>query len=140
MDPQITIAIVAVIVSSMSTLVQKLLVNQDRVEEIKEEMNKLKKESKEKPEDKEIQKEMFSLSKEMMKNNFKPMLITMLPILLVFLWLRRTFGEIGTVAHLPVLNIGLSWIWWYILISITVSLILEAIYKTHRKRKKKDKK
>jgi len=138
MDPQTTIAIIAVLVSSLSTTIQKLLTNQDEVDKIKERMNELKKQSKENPEDKGTQKEMMSLSKKMMKHNFKPMLITMVPIFLVIIWLRGRYGEAGVVAHLPVLNIGLTWIWWYILISISVSLIMEGIYKAYRKKKKKN--
>ncbi len=138
MEPQITIAIVAVIVSSMSTIIQKLVRDQEKVDEIKERMDELKKQSKENPEDKGTQKEMLSLSKKMMKQNFKPMLYTMIPIFAVIIWLRGRYEGAGVVAELPILNIGLTWLWWYILISIIVSLTLEGIYKTYRKKNKEE--
>lgn len=139
MEPATTIAIIAVCIASTSTAVQKYMVDQDRVEEIKERINELQEKQKEGDEkDSKHTKEMMSLTKEMMIHNFKPLLYTFIPIILVIFWLRGTYEGTGVVATLPVVNFQLTWLWWYILISVIVSMSLEGVYKLYRKKKKKE--
>ncbi len=140
MDPATTIALIAACVGAATTGLNKLLVDQDRVEEIRKRLKEIQKEMKEEKgkEQPKKQKEMMQLSKEMMLNNFKPMIFTLIPILILIFFLKGMYGEAGVVVTLPILNIGLTWLWWYILISIIVSMTLEGIYKAWRKRNKED--
>ena len=68
----------------------------------------------------EINKQMMEHLPEQMKQSFKPMLITLIPLLIFFVWLRATFAE--TV-------IATTWIWWYIGSSIIFSMVLRKIFK-----------
>jgi len=75
------------------TLIYKYTTDQDRVKYLRTESKKLQKElrSKELQENKELlgekQKQLSTYSMEMMKSNFKPMMFTMIPVLLVLGWL-----------------------------------------------------
>jgi len=53
---------------------------------------------------------------EMMKHSFKPMLYTLIPILILFSWVRGTFS--------PILS---SWFWWYFGAAIISSMILRKV-------------
>ena len=52
---------------------------------------------------------------ELLKHSFKPMLITFIPIIIFFNWVRGVFAT--TV-------IASSWLWYYIITSIVSSIIL----------------
>ena len=58
------------------------------------------------------------LSMEMMKHSFKPMIITLIPLLLLFWWVGQTFSTV-----LP------KWIWYYIIAGIASSLIFRKLLK-----------
>jgi uncharacterized membrane protein (DUF106 family) len=63
----------------------------------------------------EINKQMLEDMPEQMKMNFKPMIVTMIPILIVFSWMRSTYA---------LTSISGSWLWWYIGSSIIFSIFL----------------
>ena len=50
-----------------------------------------------------------------MRHSFKPLLITMIPLLILLWWVRTLFAETA---------IATSWIWWYILAGIISSIII----------------
>lgn len=68
----------------------------------------------------EVNKQMFSCSMELMKHSFKPMFITMIPLLFLFWWLRRVM-EGTTIASV--------WIWYYIIAAIVASIIFRRALK-----------
>lgn len=94
--PLATIAIVSVFVSIISVLFQKHFTNQDRLKFLKKETKKNQEELKKYRNDPEktmkLQKEMMPLQMEMMKESFKPALWTMIPFLLLFIWLSGHFA------------------------------------------------
>ena len=119
--PAIAILIMAFIVSFIITLATKLLVDQERMEEIKTKIQefqiKVKKASKDPELMKEIEKEqqqMMEIQMEMMKMSFKPMIYTWIPIIAIFAYLRHVYDYEGilhslnpawngVVVHLPVI-------------------------------------
>jgi len=71
----------------------------------------------------EIQKKSMSTNMKLMKQNFKPMLITMAPFLIIFWWLRSVFEGVTVIPfdfHFPLsgLETGLGWIGFYIILSM----------------------
>ena len=52
----------------------------------------------------------------MFKSSMKPMFVTIIPFLLLFVWLRSVYD--------PVLS---SWIWYYIGFSVVASIILRKV-------------
>ena len=63
----------------------------------------------------ELNKKMMADMPEQLKHSFKPMIVTIVPLLIFFAWLKSTYAT--TI-------IASSWIWWYIGASIIFSLIL----------------
>jgi uncharacterized membrane protein (DUF106 family) len=106
-NPKISVVFFAVAVTFISSLITKKFTDQNRMKELK----KLQKSCQIKLKDKqgnptamaEVQKEMMQCSMEMMKHSFKPMFITMIPLLIFFGWMRGIYVEIFS-----------SWLWWYI--------------------------
>jgi uncharacterized membrane protein (DUF106 family) len=151
----IGVFIIATIVAFVITLANKLLVDQDRLQFLQKEMKEYQQEmmKAQKSGDSnalaKVQKrqaEFMNLQKEMMTNSFKPMIVTFLPIILIFYWMAQnpllspsimyvnlpTFPYYALFVWLfhnfyhqspgvPVMAI--EWLGWYILCSFAMSLI-----------------
>lgn len=98
-NPVLTIFVVATIISFITTLANKLLVNQEEMNEIQTKMKKFQAEMREAQQSGDSKKmaklqaqqgDMFSQQSKMMQNSFKPMIVTMIPILLVFWWMQQS--------------------------------------------------
>jgi uncharacterized membrane protein (DUF106 family) len=96
-NPILTIFIISFIVSLITTIANKYLVDQKELAKNQKEMKEFQKKFKEVQQsgnEKEIKKmkdkqvEMMQKNSKMMTQQFKPMIATMVPILLVFYWMR----------------------------------------------------
>ena len=106
-NPALTVLIIAFIVSLITTIANKYLVDQDEMNEIQARSKKLTSELREaqkKGDGKKIaelqarQTEMMQDQSKMMSNQFKPMIVTFVPIILIFFWMRTS-----TISNLVVL-------------------------------------
>ncbi len=150
LKPIYAIFVIACIVSFISTLAYKLLVNQERLEYLKKEIQDFQQEmmkARKKGDPKDLEKlqkkqmEFMSLQKEMMTMSFKPMIVTFIPIIIIFAWLAHYYQN-AVVAKLPnfihtILLVDLwhwfyggglpentiGWLGWYILCSFAMSII-----------------
>jgi len=90
-SPFWSVVILAFLITLATTIVYKYFTNQSEMKRLKEAQDEFKKKSKDlrdKPEEMlKMQKEMMSKNMEYMKHSFKAMLITMLPVLLIFTWM-----------------------------------------------------
>jgi uncharacterized membrane protein (DUF106 family) len=90
------ILIVSLLATLLTTIIYKYTTDQKRLKEIKKEMKELKiKLSKNKKDQKKvmsIQKEMLDHNMVMMKQSFKSMLYTFIPLILVFTWMAATMA------------------------------------------------
>jgi uncharacterized membrane protein (DUF106 family) len=66
----------------------------------------------------ELQSEMLQISMIMMKSSFKPVLITFIPFILLFNWIKNIYTPL-----LP------RWIWYYLISSIVFSIIYRKVFK-----------
>jgi uncharacterized membrane protein (DUF106 family) len=108
-NPILTIFIIATIVSLITTIANKFLVDQEEMQSIQKEMKDFQKELREAQtsgDSKKVaklqarQSEFMEKQSKMMTNSFKPAIVTMVPILLVFWWMRASvISEV--VVHLP---------------------------------------
>jgi uncharacterized membrane protein (DUF106 family) len=118
-NPVISIVAISFTITLAMTLVTKYFTDQKLMKELKVKQKELQKKLKEKKGDlelqKKIQKEMMGYSMELMKHSFKPMIITFIPIILIFWWIRGIYLET---------TIGNVWIWWYIGSALVSSIIL----------------
>jgi len=121
--PRLSIIVLAFIVSLFITIVNYYMIDKNKMKEIKERQKELRKEMKEfrdNPEKMmEINQKMLADLPEQMKMSFKPMIITMIPLLILFAWLRSTFVETAIAG---------SWLWWYIGSSLIFSITIRKLF------------
>lgn len=121
-NPKTSIAIFSIIVTLLSTLTQKWLTDQKHLKKLKERQKEIQKEirsTKEPTVMQELNAEMAKISMTMMKSSFKPLLVTFIPFLILFKWLRG--------IYIPLL--GNSWIWYYLGYSVLASILIRKALK-----------
>jgi uncharacterized membrane protein (DUF106 family) len=95
-SPFLAILIISLVISVLITFVYKLVTNQEKMKEMKDKQKDYQKKMKElrsNPEEMmKVQKEAMKINMEYMKQSFKPTLITMLPIILIFGWMAAHFS------------------------------------------------
>lgn len=121
--PKTSIILISLAVTIVITLVRYLTTDRAKMKEIRERQKQLRAEAKQfrdHPEKMmEINKKMLEDFPAQMKESIKPMLITIIPILLLFGWMRTVYAATA---------ISSSWIWWYIGASIIFSIILSKVF------------
>ena len=121
-SPTFSIILIGFAVTFFMTLVTKKFTDQNRMKELKKIQKtcqiKLKEKKGDIEEQKKIQKEIMGCSMELMKHSFKPMFITIVPLLFLIWWLKGTYEETAIAG---------TWIWWYIGAAIGSSIILRKI-------------
>lgn len=123
--PKSSIVVISLVVSLISTIITKYTTDQSMLRSIKERQKDIQKEIKEKkysPTDKkylELQNEILGLTGKMFKSSFKPLIITMIPFLLLFYFLRN--------IYVPLM--GNAWLWYYIIPSILVGSFYKKVFK-----------
>lgn len=117
-NPRIAIIILSFFVTIFITVVTYYMTDRVRMKELREKQKALRKEIKQYKDNPakmmELNKQMMEDMPEQLKQSFKPMIVTIIPLLILFAWLRSTFDT--TV-------ISSSWIWWYIGSSMVFSII-----------------
>jgi len=102
------IAVVSSGLALMSLMVRKLVLDQNKVKEQREELQQLQKDIKEAQKAKdnktvgELYSRMMELNSDVMKQSFKPMIFTLIPFLLIFGWMRGTYDQ--TVTDVVLVN------------------------------------
>jgi len=143
--PLIEIALIALGVTGLSQAVYLLMVDQDYVEETREKIRDITKKLRElDPSSKEYKKllnEQLKLNMDMTKHTFKPNLVTIVPYLVMFTFLKKRYEGVPMI-NLPFNLFGKSYIGWigtFILISLIATTVIQAVVKYYRKKKKGDK-
>lgn len=157
--PILAIVIIAVVVSLLTTVAQKLLVDQDRLIYLQKEMKSFQQEmmeARKSNDPKALEKvqakqmEFMSLQKEMMTNSFKPMIVTFLPIIIIFWWISQDALLNHMVVYLPTVAyyvflvplfhmfyqpspwvpagiMAIEWLGWYILCTFGFSFLFRKL-------------
>lgn len=129
------IALIALGIALTSSMVNKIVLDKEKMKEMKEKMSHHQKEMKkaakssDSKRSQELQGEYMKMLMEHMKHSFRPAIITIIPFIVIFRWLRVTYGEIGNVATL--FGISLSWFGWYLICVMIISMILNRILKAY---------
>lgn len=128
------IIIIAFILTLIVNLAMKFFTDQKVMKSLKEEGEFFKEEMKKFKNDPqkliEIQKKSLESSMKYFKHSMPATLVTLLPLLLIFGWLRQVFPPEKVLLNLP-LGIELGWLGSYILFSIIFSIALRKILKIH---------
>ena len=156
-NPALTILVIAFIVSLLSNIANRYLVNQERVSEIQNKVksynDKLREAQQNKNDEKLLelqdkQPDILKLQSEMMMNTFKPLIVTYLPIILMFSWMQSSAVN-STVVILPqfvywltltplwqyigsifygghaTIAFGIGWLLWYMICSFGFNQVLK---------------
>ena len=122
-NPVLSIIIIGVIVTFISTLLTKWLTNQEHLKSLKKRQKEIQQEIKKSKDDfkliQELQSEMLKITGTMMKSSFRPILITFVPFVILFIWMRGIYE--------PILG-RWTWIFWYLGASIVSSMILRKVF------------
>lgn len=128
-NPALTVLVIAFIVSLITTIANKYLVDQDEMNEIQARNKAFQKELREaqkKGDGKKVaelqakQAEMMQDQTKMMSNSFKPMIVTFIPIILIFFWMRTSAISnlviyIAAICLLAYINSILALPWWFLI-------------------------
>jgi len=100
LSPFLAILIIALVISIIISVVYKFMTDQKKMKALKEEQKEFQKKMKEMKDQPEkvmsMQKDAMKKNMEYMKQSFKPTLVTMLPIILIFAWMS------GNLAYEPI--------------------------------------
>ncbi len=124
--PHISILIFAVIVSLFTSLVNYFILDKDKMREIKAKQKEVQRQMKEHQKAGNTEK-MMELNKQMMehtmetfRHSLKPMLVTFIPIIIFFGFIRSSFAAT---------EIAKTWFWYYLGGALVSSLIFRKILK-----------
>ena len=155
-NPALTVLIISFIVSLITTIANKYLVDQDELNEQQAKMKEMRKklsDAQKRGDGKEVAKlqaeqmEAMGDQTAMMTNQFKPMFVTMVPILLIFFWMRSSavhdlviilpktvywviltplWHAIGSIVYggQATIPYGIGWLLWYFICTFGMSQIL----------------
>lgn len=133
--PLISIIIFSLVVSIIINLLFYLVTDLKKLREMKEKQKALQKRLKEVKDPKEqlaMQQEMLASSGEMMKNSMKTMLVSFVPAILMFAFLKTLYmdwAKIGNIVSwekdLWLIHDGAGWFLCYIIFSFIFSLIIQ---------------
>ena len=122
-NPRVSIIFWGIFVTMVSTLITKWLTDQDALKTLKERQKELNAEMKKHKDNpkliEEMQMEVLKITGTMMKSQFKPLLVTFVPFILLFTWLRSVYTPI----------MGFSWFWWYLGSAITSGMLFRKLFK-----------
>ena len=137
----LSIIVFSFLITLSFTLVSKKFTNQSRLKELKDKSALLRKKAEEyksNPEKlMEVNKEMMEMSGEQLKITMKTSLITIIPFILIFSFLKNLFQDAGINniiywgTDLPLIHDGAGWLLLYIVSSIIFSIILRKIMKVY---------
>lgn len=131
-NPLLAIILISATMSLFSTLLMKHFTDQEHLKTLKKRQKELNKEIREATKKKEthqledLNKELVEISLTMMKSSFsvKMMLITFIPVILLFSWLRGIYNP-ATPDAVPLLS---GWLWWYIGCAVVSSMIYRKLF------------
>lgn len=123
--PRISIILIGILITLCITLVnyfftdkEKMRAIRARQKELQEQANKHRKEGNHEKAS-ELTMEMLGQTREMFKHSLKPMLITLVPILLLFSYVRGIFSAT---------SIAGSWFWYYFISAIVSSMVFRKLF------------
>ncbi len=122
----------AFLLTAFITLAYKLMTDQRLMKSLKDEIKDLQKDMKNFKDNPEkmmqIQKVAMEKNMKYMMQSFKPMLITFIPLVLIYGWLRALFEANPKII---ILGISMNWFIAYIVFSMIFSISLRKLFKLH---------
>ena len=128
-SPLFAIVVVSAVLTLITTLIYKYTTDQKAMKALREELKKLQDEMKTTKDNPgrmmELQKIMWQKNLDSMKHNLKPMLITFLPVIIVFRWMAQTFAPYGKIIFI------FGWLGTYIICTLVLSIAFRKLLKVY---------
>ena len=132
-SPLVGIIFISFVLSMISSIAWKYLTDQtllrslrDKTKSLHEELKKNKGDPKKLAElNSKMAKENFEIMKIQYKQSIKPMIATLIPFALAFVWIRKTYEPFGDVF------LSMGGIWSYIVFSVVFSMIIRKVMKIY---------
>ena len=122
-NPRTTLIFLSFLVTLFITIITYFMTDREKMKELKDRQKDLRKEMKlcrDNPDRMlELNKKMLEDMPEQLKHSMKPMMVTFIPIIIFFTWLRGTFA---------LTSIAGTWFWWYLGSSLIFSIIIRKIF------------
>ncbi|MCU0642196.1 MAG: EMC3/TMCO1 family protein [archaeon] len=122
--PLPSVIVMGILISFFISLVNYFVLDKEKMHAIKAKQKALQEEMKKHKDNPtklmELQKEMFSHMGETFKHSMKPMLITFIPLMILFPFMRTALVETAIKG---------TWFWWYIGVSLVSSLFFRKLFK-----------
>jgi uncharacterized membrane protein (DUF106 family) len=131
LPPILSILFFSILMSIITLILSKILINKDTVKEIKAKMNELKNEIKKAKKENNTKvvlnnlKEMINLQNMYLKENMKVFVISLVIGLIFLIYMSTKYANVS--LNLPFLGININWIYWYIITSLITSIIIRKI-------------
>ena len=123
-NPRIAIIVLSFLVTLFITIINNFMIDKKRMGEIKEKQKGLREELKKHKDNPqkmmELNKQMMEDMPEQLKHSFKPMIITFIPIIIFFGFIRNSYAETAIAG---------TWFWWYLGASILSSIAFRKLFK-----------
>ena len=123
--------VISTFLTFLVTIIYKYTTNQSLMKDLKTEITRLQKEMKELRHDPKkmmsVQAKATEINLKYMGHSFKATLITLVPMFIVYSWLRVTY----TGSALNFLGFIDNWIWVYLIISVATSTVFRKILKVY---------
>ncbi len=124
--PRVSIIIFAFLITLFISIINYFFMNKEKMKEIKAKQKRVQEEIKKHQREgnhakaMELQKELLADMPELFKHSLKPMIITIIPILIFFSFLKGAYAE--TI-------IAKTWFWYYLVSALVGSLIFRKLLK-----------
>lgn len=129
-NPFIALLVISFILTLITTLAYKYLTDQNKIKALKDELKSIQEDMKKFKDDPkklmELQKISFQKGfVDMMRYQMKPLIFTLVPVFIIFSWLRATYTPLGNLIF------GLGWFGVYFISAILFSIILRKLFKVY---------
>jgi uncharacterized membrane protein (DUF106 family) len=136
LQPLYAITIISAIITVLVILINRFAVDRKLMKEIKNKMEETREQltQAQKAGDKEKTdmhfKDMMKINNDLMKQNFKAIIISLIVISLIFPWIKYRYNAMVVAAmpfEVPVIGINLTWLYWYILVSFAIGWFINKL-------------
>jgi uncharacterized membrane protein (DUF106 family) len=134
-SPTLDIFLITLLVALFTTLINKYFSDQIKIKALRAEMKELQKTMREHIKNKNptkasaIQKDIMKKNMENIKHAMNPkiLLLTMVPLLIVFSFISKIFGDFGEFFTFPIFGWTFGWLGTYIIFSIICSIAMKKV-------------
>ncbi|RLJ00536.1 MAG: hypothetical protein DRP03_00400 [Candidatus Aenigmatarchaeota archaeon] len=129
------LTILSIVISFITMLIYRLMTDPKKMKEIKDNLSHYKKLFNKAQKSNDMEKaqkymgEIMKLNQHILRINMRPMLISMIIVILAITYLGNVYKGI-TIAlpfSLPFLGKEIGWFWWYVIVSFSSTLVIRNI-------------